>query len=381
VAPVFFAFFAAYGAFFPFLPVHYQMIGLSPGQISLLQAMVPLLVFISQPIFGPLADRSGHRGRLLAVILALVGALGALVGLPRTFAAVLPVVALFSFFQGVVVPLSDSIALGEAQRTGVEYPRLRLWGSIGFLVASNLFGFLYGWAGQGWSFILWPALMGIAALLALRLPADGVKASRQPIGPSLKRLLARRELLLFLGVVGLVQMTQAAHATFFSIRLGSLGGTSGMVGVAWGLGALTEVPVWTFLPQFVRRWGPLPLLVIASVSFGVRWILYGLVASPALLVGLQVLQAISFALFMPVAVEEVGRRTPPDLRSSGQALLGIVSGGLATVLGTLLGGLVVQAAGTGQLYLWMGGVSFVAAVGFLALMRGARHTTGEPIQW
>lgn len=369
MSAVFFTFFAAYGALLPFIPVYYQAIGLTPGQIAFLQSLTPLLVFLSQPLFGPLADRMGNRGRLLAIVLGAAGLLGAAILLPRSFVALLPIVALFSFFCSGIVPLSDSIALGEAQRTGRAYAQLRLWGSIGFLVATNLLGFVYARFSITWAFGFWLVGIAIACLLSLRLPADAVRRERQPLGPSLRRLVARRELLLFLGVVGILQMTEAAHATFFSIHLSGLGAASGLVGIAWGLAATTEVPVWTFLPRFVRRWGPLPILVVSATCYGVRWLIYGVVGSAPLLVGLQLMQGISFALFMPVAVEEVGRLTPPELRSSGQALLGIVSGGVATVVGTMVGGLLVQRSGTGFLYTVMGVVALVAAAGFVALWR------------
>ncbi|HLO01764.1 MAG TPA: MFS transporter [Symbiobacteriaceae bacterium] len=366
---VFFIFFAGYGALLPFLPVYYQQIGLTPGQIALLQSLTPLLVFLSQPIFGPLADRVGNRGRLLAGVLLATGVVGAAMLLPRSFGALLPIVALFSFFRSVIVPLSDSIALGEAQRTGRAYSQLRLWGSTGFLIATNVLGFVYARYSIKLAFGIWLAGMILATLFAARLPADGVKTKRQPLGPALKRLVANRELLLFLGVTALLQMTEAAHATFFSIHLSGLGAAAGLVGVAWGLAALTEVPVWSVLPRFVRRWGPLPILTVAATFYGIRWVLYGLVGSAPLLVGLQLLQGISFALFMPVAVEEVGRLTPPDLRSSGQALLGICGGGIATVVGTLVGGVLVEAAGTSLLYTVMGGVAFVGALGYVGLLR------------
>lgn len=366
---VFFIFFVGYGALLPFLPVYYQQIGLPPGQIALLQSLSPLLVFLSQPIFGPLADRMGNRGRLLAGVLLATGLMGALLMLPRSFAALLPVVALFSFFRSVIVPLSDSIALGEAQRTGRSYSQLRLWGSLGFVVATNLLGFVYARYSIKLAFVVWLASMALGALIATRLPADGVKRKREPLGPSLKRLVANRELLLFLGVTSLVQMTEAAHATFFSIHLSGLGAAAGLVGLAWGLAALTEVPVWSVLPRFVRRWGALPILTVAATFYGIRWVIYGLVGSAPFLVGLQLLQGISFALFMPVAVEEVGRLTPPELRTSGQALLGIVSGGVATVIGTMVGGMLVDRAGTALLYTVMGGVAFVGALGYVGLLR------------
>jgi PPP family 3-phenylpropionic acid transporter len=367
MAIVYFFYFGAVGALSPFLSLYYKQAGLTGTQISVLSALPPLLIFISQPIFGPLTDRSGHRGRMLGHLLLATAVTGLSMAMGSTFWTLLPFIAGWAFFSGLITPTADSIALGEVQRTGVTYPQLRLWGSIGFLIVTILIGRVFTQISLRWMFPIYTLLIMIAWFYAHRLPQDGVSAKRA-IGPALKELLRNRLLLIFLLLSAMTWMAQAAHATFYSVHLTGIGGSSNTVGWAWGLAAAMEVPVWTVLGRLTKRIGPVPILAFATLVYGVRFWIYGMVTDPAVLVGLQVLQAFSFAMFMPTAVVLVGELTPPELRTSGQALLALTNGGLATIVGTLGAGRIVDRWGTAVLYKVSGSMAFLSAAGFLTLL-------------
>lgn len=367
MALVFFFMFGAVGALSPFLSLFYQEAGLSATEISVLMSVAPFLLFISQPVFGPLTDRSGHRGRMLAILLLVVAVTGGLVGFGRSFWTLLPLVALWSFFAGVLVPIGDSIALGEVVRRGVSYPHLRLWGSIGFLLVTIGMGQLFDVISRLWAFPTYALFMVVAWYFARRLPADGVSAQRS-VWPALKGLLRNGRLMAFLLLSGVIAMANAAHAAFFSVHLVGIGGSNSLVGWAWGLAAAVEVPIWLVLGRVTKRVGPLPMLAFSGFAYAIRFWLYGATTSPVLLVGLMALQGVSFAIFMPTAVVLVGEMAGSELRTSGQALLVLVNSGVATILGTLGAGQVVEAHGTAVLYRLAGNVAFAAGLGFVLLM-------------
>lgn len=368
---VYFFLYGAVGALTPFLSLYYKQLGLSGSELSILTALSPFLLFLSQPIFGPLTDRSGHRGKMLGYLLVVVAVTGGAMAMGATFWTMLPLVALWAFFVGPLVPIADSIALGEVVRTGTSYPRFRLWGSIGFLLVSWLTGRLYGTINLRWMFLFYAGLMLVTLIFSRRLPAEGVSGKRE-IWPALKGLLRNRQMLAFLVLSSVAWMTQAAHAAFYSVHLQNIGGDTGMVGLAWALAAAVEVPVWLVLSSVTRRTGPWPVLALASFVYGLRWWIYSVTTVPSALVGLQVLQGLSFALFQPTAVTLVGELAGAELRTSGQALLVLVQGGLATIIGSLVAGQIVDQSGTAVLYRVCAYVAWVAFGGFLALMLARR---------
>lgn len=374
---VYFFLFGAIGALAPFLSLYYRNAGLSATEISLLLAVSPVLLFISQPIIGPLTDRSGHRGRMLASLLLIASVTALLMALGTSFWTLLPLVVLWAFFAGPMVSIADSIALGEVQRTGVSYPQLRLWGSIGFVLNTTLLGWLYSRIDLRWAFVFYAGMNLVAFWFARRLPAEGL-SSRRDVWPVLRELLRNPLLSGFLLLSALLQTTQAAHTSFFSIHLENLGGSRGMVGLAWGIGAIMEVPVWMVMGRVTRRVGHLPLLAFAGGMYALRWWLYAAATTPEQILWLQVLQGFSFAIFLPTAVVLVGELIPADLRTSGQALLVLVNGGFATVLGSLGAGYLVDLSGTAALYQVAGYVALAAGIGFLLLLRWTRRSAPEP---
>lgn len=370
---VYFFLFAAVGAMTPFLALHYRNAGLSATEISVLLSMTPLLLFISQPLFGPLSDRSGHRGRMLSYLFLAVAGAGLLLAFGNSFWSLLAMVMLWAFFTGPLTPIADSIALGEVQRTGVGYPQLRLWGSVGFVITTTLLGRLYSSMDLRWAFVFYAGLNLVGFVLARRLPAEGL-SSRRDVWPVLKQLLRNPTLITFLILSGILQSTQAAHSSFFSIHVENLGGTKAIIGYAWGLAAITEVPVWLVLNKVTKRVGPLPMLAFSGLMYALRWFLFSTATGPGLVLFYQVLQGLSFAIYMPTAVTLVGEMMPEDLRTSGQALLVMVNGGIATVAGNLAAGYIVDHSSTSFLYRLISYVALVSAVGFILLVRRTRRT-------
>lgn len=375
MAAVYFFLFGAHGAMSPFLSLYFRSQGLSGSQSSLLFSLMPVLLFVSQPLFGPLTDRSGHRGRMLAWLLVAAGLAGLSIAAGGSFWSLLVLVMLWSFFAGPLTPVADSVALGEAQRTGNSYARIRLWGSVSFVIVTILMGRLYDRVDLRWMFAGYAALSLIGALLAHRLPPDGISA-RRAVLPAMKALVRNPAVAIFLLLSALLQSTQAAHSSFFSLHVQHVGGSNGIVGLSWAIAAAAEVPVWLVLHRISERVGPQRLLAVAGVMYGLRWLINALAPSPGLLMAGQLLQGFTFALFMPTAVLWVGSLVPDELRTSGQALLVLVNGGIATVAGNLLAGRIIDLAGTVALYQVNAAIALAAGVGFFLFSQHRRWSHG-----
>lgn len=371
MSAVYFFFFGAQGAMTPFLSVFYRSAGLSGSQIALLLSVPPIMLFLSQPLFGQLADRLGNRGKLFSQLLVVAALTGCLVSLGSSVWTFLPLVALWSFFSGPLGAIADSIALGEVQRTGASYPQLRLWGSVSWVITSTLGGWLYTRIDLRWSFAFYMVISLVTLFWSTRLPAEGI-ASRSRTLPPISTLFRIPLLVGFLLFSGLLQTTVAANSAFLSIHIGNLGGSNSVVGLAWAIAAFCEVPVWLYLDRINERFGPIRVVTLSAFMYGLRWLLVSLAPAAWMVLALQVMQAASFALFAPTAVQIVGRLVPQELRTSGQALLVLMNGGVATVLGNLAAGRLVDVAGTAMLYRASTAVALVAGLGFLLLDRRTR---------
>ena len=118
--------------------------------------------------------------------------------------------------------------------------------------------------------------------------------------------LATPGVALFLVGFTVVWASLAAVNAFYSIQIVALGGSTGLVGIAWAIGAIIEVPIMYAFPRIGRRFGTERLVVIGSLAFALRALLASLIVDPVALVLVAPLEGIGFACVFVGGVTVVG---------------------------------------------------------------------------
>src|SRR5262245_227849 len=118
------------------MPLYLASLNLDGAQIGTLGALTPALRWASAILLGWLADRRRIRHR----VLFLSAAMGSLcfLGLlfAHDFATLLVVFVGINLCHGTLIPMLDAITVDHLDELGDDYGRLRLWGSISFIVGS-----------------------------------------------------------------------------------------------------------------------------------------------------------------------------------------------------------------------------------------------------
>lgn len=363
VAAAYFLHFATVGVAMPFLPAHFRNLGLSGGEIGLLLALSPAMTLLVPPMWGRLADRWGRPERVLACV--LWGA--ALCFVPLVQATSLPAIALtlgaHAFFACAVTALLDSLALSAIARTGGSFARLRLFGSLGFVVSTTTTGLLSARVDARTVMVVAGLLLlsaTFALLLALHVrgPARGSTSRVSPVeGRGLLREPALRVLLC---ACALHWIAGAPFHGAFAIHVAALGLAPWVVGVSIGAGVLAETVIMAFYPRLRARATERHLLV---VSFGVtvaRWLGMALAEDPAWLIALSLLHGLTFGAFYAAAIGATARLVPVARRAEGQALFAAVTFGFGGLVGYVFGGLGYDALGGHGLFAVAAGVEAVA---------------------
>ncbi len=156
--------------------------------------------------------------------------------------------------------------------------------------------------------------------------------------------VARGEVALFFAGVVVVWAALAAVNAFYSIQIVVLGGSAGLVGIAWSIGAFIEVPYMYVFPRVAKRFRTERLVVVGSVAFAIRAMLGAFATDPAALVVLAPLEGFGFASVFVGGVTVVAERAPAGLQGTAQGLFA-ASTGLATIIGSLVGGVIAGALG------------------------------------
>jgi PPP family 3-phenylpropionic acid transporter len=363
-------YFAAIGAAFPYLPVFYREIGLGLEQIGILTALQAAIQLLLAPVWGGLADRF-PRTRLTLPLAAAVATVGATLLFRATdFPSVLTgSLILYAGISGIAPTLDARTleTLGTERRS--RYGEVRAFGSLAFVLSTLAVGFVLDAEGARalfWIYI--PFLVGTVAVTAT-IPRRG--ASHQSINllRGASEFLTTSGVALFLVGFTVVWASLAAVTAFYSIQVVALGGSAGLVGIAWAFGAVIEVPLMYAFPRIAKRVGTERLVVFGTLAFALRALLASIITEPVALVLIAPLEGIGFACVFVGGVTVLAARAPAGLQGTAQGLFAGASG-LATIIGSVAGGAIAEAIGIPGLFLVCAAGALVGTVIVaLALLR------------
>jgi PPP family 3-phenylpropionic acid transporter len=363
----YFAIFAALGLYLPFFPLWLEARGIEGFAMGIVAAAFPAMSIVGPPAFGLLADALRLRGSLLRV--ACLGTFVAFAFLagssltdrPLGFVGILCTVLVFAFFRSPMVMMADVLALEHAAASATTYPRIRLWGSVGFLVAATTAGWAIDPTGASLLPLSLAAVLFLALIVSFALPT---RAALHPLVQSapgqIRRLAWSAEFRLFLAASFLGQAAHSAYDLTYSLHLRDLGFTGSMVGIAWAIGVIAEIALMAFSSRLSAAISPPWLLAFALLGASVRWAILALVRSPLILLSLQPMHALSFGLMWIASMAFVKSRAAPQNLATVQGIYVATIGG-ASVTGMLLWGPLYRSAGGATTFAAAAAVALAAA--------------------
>jgi len=268
----------------------------------------------------------------------------------------LAVVLLCMFIHtSAMMPMSEAALAqwvsSESTFNTKRYGRIRLWGSIGFLVTVFVAGAWFDHQGME-SFPAW----AVGSLIALNisvwwLPKHQEVIRHDEVSPPVLGVLKLAKVRWFFAAVFCHVFAHIGIYVFLSLYLDALGYSKTMIGILWAISVATEI-VWFFTQS---RWLPLfslsAWLVICACVMVLRMCLTAWWADALLALWIaQMLHAVTFATHHTVCISILTKHFPGRLRGRGQALYASIGYGIPGVLGALLGGLLSERFGLASIY-------------------------------
>jgi MFS family permease len=369
----------ALGIFFPFFSLYLrENAGLAGWQVGALLAVPPVVAVAAQPAFGLLADRSGERARVLALLAFGAAAGYAALSFGDGFASLLVLTSLLACFATPLVPTAMAVTFALAPNTTAhEFGRYRAWGTIGYGLFVVAFPQVLhaiardpATAPDGISepalavmFPVTAAVMAVAGAIALSLPRSRSLELRSARG-DWRLLFAHRPYVRLLGLAFLGYLALQGPMGVFPIFVRAHGGSFDTVSHLWVLMLTLELPLIAFSGASLQRVGARGLLAMGLVAGGVRWLICGFVPDSRWMVPAQVLHGVVVAglvIGSPLYVESV---VPAHLRATGQNVLAMIGVSLGGLLSNLGAGLLIDVAGPDAPYR-VGGIGALCAAALL----------------
>ena len=371
----YFAYYAALGAFTPYWALWLKQRGMDVAAISVLMSLWYATRVIAPSTWTTLAARSPQPIRWLRIGCALTLASFALFLLPMQFGGLFVGMALFCFFYNAVMPQFEAITLSHLTGQSERYGRIRVWGSIGFIVVVAGFGPLLDRFGIGsLPWLMLPIYIGLLATAGINDYARPVTEAKEASGAFWERL-RRREVIAFFAIAFLTQISFGPYYTFFSIYMEGHGYTTSQLGAFWTIGVVAEIVVFFLAARIFARWRASTVLLIALLSAALRWWVTALFPDSVWLIGFaQLTHAINFAGFFAAAMYLLALYFPGRMNGHGQGIFYGFSSGIGGVTGALLAGKLWTIGGGRLAFLVGGGFCIAAAVLVIAFLRPAEAT-------
>ncbi|MFI3258052.1 MAG: MFS transporter [Spirochaetales bacterium] len=369
LSPTFFFFFSIFATVNIYLPLFFKNMGYSSTEIGLLLAIFEISGTIITFFLCRMPAKSGKYG----LYLLFFGIL--LILLPFPLLLLPPIgtvlcIILYAIPIKVMVPISDSYVNLKLGCEKYKYGMIRSFGSMGFVVMSILMQYIVNidTISQVQS-ALWlsvPAFLMCVSLIViphLLTPVAEETQTMPPIATAIesaktsdKSLFGRFSPLFWLIIAVLVlgNFAQYANTKFFSLYVKEYL-QSDSFAILWAVAVACEVPFMFFSYRFIRYFGSKKLIIFCVFIIAVRNFVYVLFPTVLGATFGQLFHGITYGLLHPAAVifiaEEIKDNKDAVL---GQAIYSVGASGIASVVGSLFGGIIIDNFGYPFFYMMFG---------------------------
>lgn len=365
-----FFYFSLFALFISFLPIYASRVGISETHIGLILGTGSLISIIFQPLWGMVSDKYRTIKKVLLLILTASVIIGTLMYQTSQLWSLFALVILMNVFYLPTDPLVESLNFQTTEREGVSFGSVRMFGAMGYAVTSFLAGYamqLWGMGSLAWIFLGF----GTTALLLCIGLAD-VKASAKPaLFHHLKHFFLQSRTLTFFLIVLIVAIPHKMNDTFIGLYMEQLGGDVRLTGLSWSVMTIAETIFFAISARLVKPGKEGLVMTIAAGMYALRFLLSSFAQHPYELVALQVLQGVTFVLFYVGGMQYLYSIVPEEWKSTGQTMLTVMFFGVSGIVGSTIGGWLIDEWGGAVLYRMM---ALVAALGFFFSFKLLKRT-------
>ena len=359
------------GLFVPYWGLYLQSKSFTAFQIGILLSLFQISRIFAPNFWGWLADHTNKRARWIRLA-SFIGCLG-YVGIfwADSFFLIFLVMMSMSIFTSSTIPLAESLTLSHLASTNGSYSNIRLWGSVGFIIASFFLGILIDIYSV--TILVWALLFTQLIILFLSFSIPDKKF--ELIGDtkrSIFKILKKPEVISLLIGCALMVSSHGLLYNFYSIFLKEQGYSSSLIGILWSIGVIFEIFIFILMPKILSKFNLKEVLLISLFLAVIRFFLIGnYVDILWILILAQMLHAATFGSFHVASVELVSVHFNREHHSRGQSIYNSITYGVGGTIGGLGGGLMIDQYGAASTFMFS---SILPLIGFIVIFFGLRNT-------
>ena len=322
----------------------------SAPQIGLAYSTTALAAMISPFFVGMVADRFFATEKILAVLHIVGGLLALMATQATTFNLFFPLLMGHTLCYMPTLALTNSISFHQMKDPGKEFPKIRVLGTISWIIA----GLTVGTLGLKATTTAWPfAIAGVVSLVmglyCLTLPHTPPKTVGQPVtvkdvlGLDALNLMRESSFAIFVVSAFLICIPLTFYFSFTPTFLGDLNVNN--IPGKMTMGQMSEIFFMLVMPWFFVRLGVKYMLIAGMFCWAARYGLFLLGYNSGLVWPLYlgiILHGICYDFFFVTAYIYVDKKAPETIRGKAQGFIAFVTLGAGMFVGANLSGLVVE---------------------------------------
>jgi len=366
--------FAAPAVTAPYLAILLWDLGYSPIWVGILLGVFSGAGIVGPFAFGYWADRTGNyrHGLVVSIIMPTLVALPLVLFVHPALSVLF--LAIMAFGLRSTASLLDSVTTIQIGNAG-NYGRIRVWGSVSFIALTlvlQLTPFLR--PDNARNIALWLTIvsaMSVVPILLLPKASLSSSAGPKPGGRGVEKGVPIFSAYVIggLGIIFMVSFSMSAVYSYFPLYLTEVLEWD-VVGLMFAIGAASELPVIFLSAALLRRFGPLPLLAVSAAGVSLRLLIWAFLPFGPIVLASQLLHALCFGTFFPAKVYFIASVFPPKHRGTGMSLFIALGTGLPSLIGTMVGGGILETMAGAQGYRFLF-ILYAAIAGLGVLIYGA----------
>ena len=328
--------FTSAGAAVAYAGIWFAGEGLSSGEIGVINAVPVFIMLGLNLLVGRIADRA-KDWRQVIIAGALASAFLPL-GLffAHGFGAILRVWTAIAVPVAAIGPVADAASLRLTKRNGTDFGAIRAWGTVGFMAFNALTGLLVGWFGAAVFLPLYALLNFFRGVASLWLPRFRAPAEARTVAAALPAAGKLREVMrpwFLLPLIGssLVFGTHIILNAFAALLWQRQGIPEEVIGPLIALAAFAEAATMFAYRRFVGQVPARQLILISAAASVVRWSAMAFSPPVYVLVLLQLLQSLTFALGYLGTVHFITKWTSEDIAAEVQSFFVVLQQAISVV--------------------------------------------------
>jgi PPP family 3-phenylpropionic acid transporter len=330
-----------YAFILAFFPLHCKVIGLSAFEIAVVTAFGTLATVVGPPLAIYLA----HNFFASRKILLVSSTLSVLAYLPLIYSNSLYLISAAWFCINCFKRASDAIVDTKALNVegNFSFERVRMWGSIGFMITMAIMGPLVDFYGAKTivPFGMFLSLLVFCASFNIKNEIENLRGKDKVKEAGTNTVFPKALIPFFMLLIVAFSLITASHSAayiYLSIYLNALSWSASEISWAWNIGVFSEVIVFVYFSKLEKRFGLIGSFWISAIFTALRWFILATYQDKSIILLSQVLHGFSFAGCYTAAVKLIAKAFPPAWRDRGQGIIISVGFGVGAVVGRLIMG-------------------------------------------